>query len=96
MRWLPVLCYLGIAVWQVGANYDLLFPSDPAKREALHQCMIENPQFNQLDRGAQEVCLKSRLSRPMPPSPSQANFVDLRRADGQGRQSSNDVRRHMQ
>ena len=61
MSWLPVLCFLGIAAWQVGTNYDLLFPSDPAKREALHQCMFENPQFNQLDRAAQENCFNTRL-----------------------------------
>lgn len=96
MSWLPVLCFLGIAAWQIGANYDLLFPCDPAKREALHQCMIENLSFNQLDRAAQDGCFKTRLARATPPPPSRANFVDLRRADAHGPLSSNDVRRHMQ
>ena len=98
MRWLPVLCYLGIAAWQVGANFDALFPNEPAKRAALHDCLTTNHRFNPLDKAARDGCYEARL-RPSTPQPmqqgsmQQANFVDLWKAQGQGPISGNDMRR---
>lgn len=93
MRWLPVLCYLGIAAWQVGANFDALFPSEPAKRAALHDCLSANHRFNPLDKASRDGCYEARL-RPSTPQPmQQANFVDLWKAQRQGSISSNDMRR---
>lgn len=93
MRWLPVLCYLGIAAWQVGANFDALFPNEPAKRAALHDCLTANHRFNPLDKGAREGCYEARLRSPTPQPMQQANFVDLWKAQGQGPASGNDMRR---
>jgi hypothetical protein len=60
MKWLPVCCYLGVAVWQVTAHYREIWPTDPAQREALRLCFLANPQFDRLDPATRAACLQSR------------------------------------
>ena len=93
MRWLPVLCYLGIGIWQFVANYDLLFPSDPIKRQALQQCFAEDHRFNPLNQSSQEKCFEARTAAAVKTPIVQANFVDLWKAHGQGPVPGNDIRR---
>jgi len=103
MKWLPVLCYLGIAAWQVAVHYDDIFPGDPTKRHALSLCFMESRRFDRLDSAARAACFKERavplgtrdLTIPptqLAPPPRQANFVDLWKAAGQGQMRGNDIR----
>ena len=103
MKWLPVLCYLGIAGWQVAVQHDGIFPGDPAKRHAFDMCFMESRQFDRLDAAARAACFKEHgvplgtrdlMTPPMQlaPAPRQANFVDLWKAAGQGQMRGNDIR----
>jgi hypothetical protein len=94
MKWLPVLCYLGIAAWQIGPNFGLHFPRDAAKRDVLRECFAENHTFDALDQDARARCLAARSHAAMlqPPPPRAPNFVDLRRAQSQGPTRGNDIR----
>ena len=89
MRWLPVLCYLGIAGWQVGANFDAIWPREPAIRAALQECFLENHRFDPLDGAARTTCLRSHAA----PTVNAANAVDLWHAQGQGLLRGDDIRR---
>src|SRR5436190_24107561 len=72
--------------------YDLLYPGDPVKREALEQCFMADYKFNRLNPIEREACYKQKLAPPpvaaavappsIPPRPHlpQANQVDLRRS----------------
>lgn len=91
MRWFPVLFYLGVAAWHVGASYDLFSSNDPTTRVALQECITQNHRSDAFGQAARAQCFEANLSRPTPPQ--QANFVDLWRAQGQGPMRGNDVRR---
>ncbi len=64
MKWFPIVCYLGIAGWQVAAHLDEILPSDPAKREALHLCFLANHRFDPLDAAARDACFKGHQLQP--------------------------------
>jgi len=93
----------GFAVMNPGvvkAFYEDIYPDDPAKRQALDLCFMENHKFNRLDAGERDACYKRALlplgelpSAGAPAAPPSANLVDLQRAAGQGRMPRNDVRR---
>lgn len=85
------------ALWE---TYQQLYPSDPAQRQALDRCFLEDRRFDRFDpaaraqcyngaslRGAAAVASNQASSLAMPP-----NFVDLWRAASQGRMPQNDVR----
>ena len=74
MKWLPVLFYLGIAGWQVGAHYDYFFPRDPLEKQALDLCFMANHRFDPRDRGAREACLKAATA-PAPETYYQASLM---------------------
>jgi hypothetical protein len=67
----------------VKAFYDQIYPSDPAKREALDLCFMQDHKFNRLDADARDACYQRMLQplgeinasdRPI------VNAVDLQRA----------------
>jgi hypothetical protein len=92
----------GFAVLNPGvvrAFYQDIYPNDPAKRQALELCFLQDHMFNRLESSARETCY-NRMLQPLgeistsetPQSPT-ANLVDLRSAAGAGRQPRNDIRR---
>jgi hypothetical protein len=76
MKWLPVLCYLGVAVWQVAVHFDDFFPKDQATRKALNSCSLADAKFDARRSEAREACLK-QAAGPAPAS-HQWKFVDAR------------------
>ncbi len=85
----------------VKAFYEDLYPGDPAKRQALELCFMQDHKFNRLDSGEREACYH-RMLQPLGELPAaaagtperpQANIVDLERAAGQGSLPRNDIRR---
>jgi len=91
----------GFAVLNPGvvrAFYQDIYPSDPAKRQALELCFLQDHQFNRLEPSARENCYHRMLqplgeistSETQPPT---ANLVDLQRAAGGGQMPRNDIRR---
>ena len=83
----------------VKAFYQDIYPSDPAKRQALELCFLQDHKFNRLDPGARDNCYH-RMLQPLgeistseAPQPPTANLVDLQRAAGAGQQPRNDIRR---
>jgi hypothetical protein len=82
----------------VRAFYLDIYPSDPAKAEALNLCFAERHTFNRLDPGEREECYShilqslgavssASIAGPAP------NAIDLKRSAGQGGMPKNDVRR---
>ena len=81
------------AVW---GFYQEIYPSDPAKREALEDCIAVQPGFNRLDSAARLACYRSAdLKRARPPVIG-GNFVDRWRAAGQGHLPQDDIRAEQQ
>jgi hypothetical protein len=85
---------------KVRAFYEELYPSDPAKREALELCFAQNHQFNRLDSNQRATCYRESLYRLgesiVAQSTAQvqtANPLDLRRAAAMGAVPRNDIRR---
>lgn len=85
----------------VKAFYLGIYPTDPAKAEALNLCFTENHAFNRLDAGEREACYRhilnaanavSAVSTASIATPV-ANPVDLRQAAGEGQMPRNDIRR---
>lgn len=58
MRWLPVICYLAIGIWQFIAHYDEILPGDPGKRQAQQRCFMADHRFDPLDPAARDKCYK--------------------------------------
>jgi hypothetical protein len=92
----------GVALMYPGAVRALyleLYPSDPAKAEALELCFAENHAFNRLDPGEREGCYRRLLQAAGEVANAQmaaaavVNAVDLRHAAGLGGMPRNDVRR---
>ncbi|HML10320.1 MAG TPA: hypothetical protein VK432_05625 [Stellaceae bacterium] len=83
----------------VNAFYHDVYPSDPAKREALEMCFRDNHNFNRLDWGERDACYK-RMLQPMgevsPSDQPTVNLVDLQRAAAQGSMPRNDIIRLQQ
>lgn len=82
----------------VKAFYQDIYPSDPAKRQALDLCFTENHKFNRLDAGEREACYR-RMLMPLGEVTATSgeephvNLIDLRRAAGEGNLPKNDIRR---
>jgi hypothetical protein len=78
----------------VKAFYHDIYPNDPAKREALDMCFMENHKFNRLDAGERDACYK-RMLQPLgeitPTEQPSVNAVDLQRAAAQGSMPRNDI-----
>jgi hypothetical protein len=84
----------------IKAFYEDIYPSDPAKREALDLCFMHDHKFNRLDPSQREACYGSMLlprgelsSAPAPADRPNVNLVDLQRAAAQGSMPHNDIRR---
>jgi hypothetical protein len=83
----------------VRGYYLDLYPSDPAKKQALELCFLQDHKFNRLDADQRENCYRHALlpiqviaGMSMVEIP-QANAVDLQRAAAQGHLPRNDIRR---
>src|SRR5215469_17880581 len=72
----------------VKAFYEDIYPSDPAKRQALELCFMQDHKFNRLDSGEREACYKRMLMLVGAVSSSDQgntiNPIDLERAAAQG------------
>ncbi|HWD57346.1 MAG TPA: hypothetical protein VG308_03645 [Stellaceae bacterium] len=82
----------------VKAFYEDLYPPDPARRQALDLCFMEDHKFNRLDAAARDDCYRRMLLplgevAPTPRDQPNVNLVDLERAASQGTQPRNDIRR---
>jgi len=82
------------AVWD---TLQHIYPSDPAQRQALDQCFLEDHRFDRLNRGAREACYRRSEAAHAAADPSariraNSNFVDLWRSAGEGRLPRHDVR----
>jgi len=83
----------------VRAFYEDIYPSDPAKREALELCFVRDHKFNRLDPDQRDACYRTMLvSRgevtvQSPGVQPTANSIDLQRAAGMGSVPRNDIRR---
>lgn len=79
--------------------YRAIYPSDPAKREALDLCFTQDHQFNRLDANARASCYSRALTPAAmvagyaPAAGPVANPIDLQRAAAAGHMPRNDVRR---
>jgi len=78
----------------VKAFYEGIYPSDPAKAEALDMCFMENHTFNRLNTGERDACYK-RMLRPLgeitAASLLSVNPIDLQRAAAQPNMPHNDI-----
>jgi hypothetical protein len=77
--------------------YQDIYPSDPAKREALNLCMLRDVGFNRLDRAARDQCYQHAFAAPTLAAASDRmdrapNQVDFRQAAGWGAAPRNDLR----
>jgi hypothetical protein len=82
----------------VRGYYLDIYPTDPAKQQALELCFLQDHRFNRLDANERESCYRHALlpiqsaaasMDDLPPP----NAVDLQRAAAQGSLPRNDVRR---
>jgi len=80
--------------------YEDLYPSDPAKRQALELCFLQDHKFNRLEADQREGCYRRVLSSPAEIASTGAaaerptvNLVDLERSAGAGSLPRNDIRR---
>jgi hypothetical protein len=78
--------------------YEDLYPNDPAKRQALDLCFMQDHKFNRLDSDEREACYRHMLLAvgevsSQAPARLEANPIDLQRAAGQGSMPRNDIRR---
>jgi len=83
----------------VRAFYEDIYPSDPAKRQALELCFVRDHKFNRLDSDQREACYRTMLvsrgeiAAQSPNSQPPMNSIDLQRAAGMGSVPRNDIRR---
>jgi len=104
MKRLLIATAIGIAAGVVAVQShpvtDILhdvYPSDPAKRQALDLCMLGDPHFNRLDPSTREACYRHAASPPTltvaPVTTVNApNPVDLKQDAERGTVPRNDVR----
>ena len=84
----------------VKAFYEDLYPSDPAKRQALELCFMQDHKFNRLEPDERAACYQ-RMLQPLgdilaagaAPAQPVANLVDLQRSAGTAGTPRNDIRR---
>jgi hypothetical protein len=74
------------------------YPSDPAKRQALELCFLQDHRFNRLDADEREACYRHALvpdevANGSPVQPP-ANEIDLQRSAAVGSMPRSDIRRH--
>lgn len=81
------------AVW---GFYQRIYPSDPAKRQALDDCIATEPNFNRLDAAARVACYQGAALKRAPSPAMTGDFVDRWRADRQGHLPQDDVRAEQQ
>ncbi len=78
----------------VNAFYRDIYPDDPAKRQALELCFMQDHTFNRLDASARDACYQ-RMLQPLGEMPTSGqptvNMVDLQRAAAQGSMPKNDI-----
>jgi len=83
----------------VRAFYEDIYPTDPAKRQALELCFVRDHKFNRLDADQREACYRTMLvshgeiAAQSPDRQPPMNSVDLQRAAGMGSVPRNDIRR---
>jgi hypothetical protein len=75
------------------------YPSDPAKRQALELCFLQDHRFNRLDADEREACYRHALvpqetAGGALPVQLPANEIDLQRSAAVGSMPRNDIRRH--
>jgi len=84
----------------VKAFYRDIYPDDPARRQALELCFMQDHKFNRLDTGEREACYKRMLMLVGAVSSSDQgntiNPIDLERAAAQGSVPRNDIIRLQQ
>jgi hypothetical protein len=109
-RWLKRMLFAAVIVGAGGVAavypeavrsfYLDVYPSDPAKRQALEMCFLQDHKFNRLDADERETCYRHALmpieaaGGAIPVQPPQPNEVDLRRSAAVGSMPRNDIRRH--
>jgi hypothetical protein len=74
-----------------------IYPTDPARREALNLCALADPNFNRVSAGARTACYQHTFEKPAPQVTAAtagigANQVDLRRAASATSAPRNDIR----
>jgi len=82
----------------IGSLYLNVYPSDPAKRQALELCFLQDHTFNRLDADQREICYRHALTLDEAadgalPARPQANEIDLQRSAAAGSMPRNDIRR---
>lgn len=83
----------------VKAFYHDIYPDDPAKRQALELCFMQDHKFNRLDSADRDACY-ARMLQPLgevtaSQQPS-VNLLDLQRAAAQGSMPKSDIIRLQQ
>jgi len=84
---------------EIRSLYQDIYPTDPAKREALDLCFTQDHEFNRLDTVQRESCYRRALLPAaaaagfVPAIQPVANPIDLQNAAAAGRMPRNDVRR---
>jgi hypothetical protein len=77
--------------------YNQVYPSDPAKRQALDLCILEDPNFNRLSAVARTSCYRHArgeltLAESLVWTGIAPNQLDLRQAADRGSVPRSDVR----
>jgi len=106
IRWFVVCLIVAGGIGFIAAHpeaargyYLEIYPTDPAKKQALELCFLQDHKFNRLDADQRENCYKHALvpaqsmASQMAVDPPAANEVDLRRAAASGHMPKNDIRR---
>ncbi|HXC26622.1 MAG TPA: hypothetical protein VNV38_01610 [Stellaceae bacterium] len=91
--------YAAINPGVVDAFYRDIYPSDPAKAQALDMCFVENHEFNRLNAGQRDACYQrmlQRLGEITPADRPNVNPIDLQRAAAQGSMPKSDIIRLQQ
>ena len=108
VQWLRgtlVVAAVGFGVGLLPVNLDTIrnvyldvYPSDPAKRQALELCFLQDQAFNRLDAGQRDTCYRHALVATQAqngatrPYRVDANAIDLQRAAAAGSMPRNDIR----
>jgi hypothetical protein len=84
---------------EIRGLYGDIYPTDPAKREALDLCFTQDHEFNRLDTVQRKSCYRRALLPAaaaagfVPAVQPTANPIDLQHASAAGHMPRNDVRR---